>query len=322
MARTFLSERWIVYRMTLVVHSPLSKAKSPAPSVKRFLDHIFIECGLAGATVTAYQHDLGAFWNFLEIEDADPALISMDEVQRYLIHLQGRGYAPATIVRALAAIKVFLRFLHAEGLLRRDIASLIDAPRRWRNLPTTIKSAQVDRLISAPDVRDEFYLRDRALLELLYATGMRVSELSGLDIKNINLKLGYVRCWGKGNKERIVPVGRPAIAAVSDYVEYLRLRLLGSRVTEALFLSRTGRRLDRTSIWRLIRKYAKIAGIDTKVSPHTLRHCFATHLLAGGADLRIVQELLGHADVTTTQLYTHVDEIQLKQVHQRCHPRP
>lgn len=272
--------------------------------------------------MTAYQHDLGAFWSFLEIEDADPALISMDEVQRYLIHLQGRGYAPATIVRQLAAIKVFLRFLHAEGLLRRDIASLIDAPRRWRNLPTTIKSAQVDRLISAPDVRDEFYLRDRALLELLYATGMRVSELSSLDIKHINLKLGYVRCWGKGNKERIVPVGRPAIAAVTDYVEVLRPRLLGSRITEALFLSRTGRRLDRTSIWRLIRKYAKIAGIETKVSPHTLRHCFATHLLAGGADLRIVQELLGHADVTTTQLYTHVDEIQLKQVHQRCHPRP
>ena len=177
--------------MTLVVHPPLSKAKSPAPSVKRFLDHIFIECGLAGATVTAYQHDLGAFWNFLEIEDADPALISMDEVQRYLIHLQGRGYAPATIVRALAAIKVFLRFLHAEGLLRRDIASLIDAPRRWRNLPTTIKSAQVDRLISAPDVRDEFYLRDRALLELLYATGRRVSGMSGLAIKTITLQLGF-----------------------------------------------------------------------------------------------------------------------------------
>jgi integrase/recombinase XerD len=151
---------------------------------------------------------------------------------------------------------------------------------------------------------------------------MRVSEVVDLDMDRINLKLGYVRCIGKGRKERVVPVGRSAIGAVSDYVEFLRPRLLGEQHTTALFLSRTGRPLDRTNIWRLVRKYAVAAGIEQPLSPHTLRHCFATHLLAGGADLRIVQELLGHADVTTTQVYTHVDEAQLKQVHRKYHPRP
>jgi len=166
------------------------------------------------------------------------------------------------------------------------------------------------------------YLRNVALLELLYATGLRGGGVVDLPVDQINLDLGYVRCIGKGRKERIVPVGRAAIDAVRDYIELLRPRLLGDRHHKALFLSRTGRPLDRTNIWRLVRRYARAAGIEQKVSPHTLRHCFATHLLAGGADLRIVQELLGHADISTTQIYTHVDETQLKQVHATYHPRP
>lgn len=294
----------------------------PAVLVKRFLDYLFDECGLAGSTITEYKRDLKGFWNFLVSRETEPADISIEDVQLYLIDLQQRGFALSSIVRYLATIKVFLRHLFAERVLRRDIAGLIESPKRWRTIPRVVSQSKVEDMLTAPDPSDELYLRDRALLELLYATGMRVSEIVDLPLKQINLKLGYVRCMGKGRKERIVPVGRAAIAAVENYLEILRPRLSGERDPGALFLSRTGRPLDRTNMWRLVRKYAAAVGIETAVSPHTLRHCFATHLLAGGADLRIVQELLGHADVTTTQVYTHVDEIQLKQVHRKFHPRP
>ncbi len=306
----------------LVAQQLVRRIDRPAPVVKRFLDHLFIECGLAGATVTAYQRDLRDFWEHLVDRAIDPSDISIDDVQQYLIHLQQRGLALVSIARHLATIKVFLRYLFAERVLHRDIASLIESPKRWRSIPDTLRYPQVESLLNTPDPRDDFYLRDRALLELLYATGMRVSEAVDLDVDQINLKLGYVRCIGKGRKERIIPVGRAAVDAVRKYVEILRPRLLGDRHAVALFLSRTGRPLDRTNMWRLVRKYAAAAGIDSRVSPHTLRHCFATHLLAGGADLRILQELLGHADVTTTQVYTHVDELQLKHVHRKYHPRP
>ena len=308
--------------MTLLATQPVQKSNRPAPLVKRFLDYIFVECGLAGATVTAYQRDLGEFWNHLVEREVEPADISMEDVQEHLIRLQERGLVVSSIARHLAAIKVFLRHLYAERVLRRDLASLIEGSKRWQTIPDTVHYHQVEALLAAPDTRDEFYLRDRALLELLYATGMRVSEVVDLSLEQINLRLGYVRCIGKGRKERIVPVGRSAIEAVEEYLEYLRPRLLGDRSVSALFLSRTGRPLDRTNVWRLVRKYAITAGVDKPLSPHTLRHCFATHLLAGGADLRIVQELLGHADLATTQVYTHVDETQLKRVHREYHPRP
>ena len=293
-----------------------------APLVKRFLDHLFIECGLAGSTVTAYQRDLGGFWDHLEAREVEPGDISIDDVQKYLIELPRRGLALSSIARHLASIKVLLRYLFAERILRRDIASLIESPKRWQTIPDTVRYSQVEALLSAPVSTDEFYLRDRALLELLFATGMRVSEATELNLDQINLTLGYVRCMGKGRKERLIPVGRAAIKAVQSYLELLRPRLLGERNEAALFLSRTGRPLDRTNVWRLVRKYAMVAGIKHRLSPHTLRHSFATQLLAGGADLRIVQELLGHANVTTTQIYTHVDETQLKQVHRQYHPRP
>jgi integrase/recombinase XerD len=308
--------------MMLLATQPVEKTNRPAPLVKRFLDYLFVECGLAGATVTAYQRDLGEFWNCLVARDVEPADISMEDVQQHLIELQRRGLGVSSIARHLAAIKVFLRHLHAERVLRRDLASLIERPKCWRTIPDTFRYNQVEALLAAPDPGEEFYLRDRALLELLYATGMRVSEVVELTLEQMNLRLGYVRCIGKGRKERIIPVGRCAIEAVEEYLEYLRPRLLSNRPVSALFLSRTGRPLDRTNMWRLVRKYAIAAGVDKPLSPHTLRHCFATHLLSGGADLRIVQELLGHADVTTTQVYTHVDEAQLKRVHREYHPRP
>jgi integrase/recombinase XerD len=306
----------------LVAQRPARRVDKPAPLVKRFLDYLFLECGLAGATVTAYQRDLNEFWDHLHEHDVAPSEVSITDVQQYLIHLQQRGLALASIARHLATVKVFLRYLFTERVLHRDIASLIESPKRWQAIPGVIRYPQVEALLESPSPSDEFYLRDRALLELLYATGMRVSEVADLNLDQINLKLGYVRCIGKGRKERIIPVGRAAIDAVKEYVDTLRPRLLGDRHTDALFLSRTGRPLDRTSVWRLVRKHAQAAGIEARVSPHTLRHCFATHMLAGGADLRVLQELLGHADLTTTQIYTHVDELQLKHVHRKYHPRP
>lgn len=306
----------------LLVEHPTAPPDAIAPPLKRYLDYLFLECGLAGETLTAYKRDLKEFWNDLVAADVEVEEIAVEDVQRHLMHLKERGLALSSITRHFAAIKVFLRYLFTERVLRRDVASLMEAPKRWRTIPGTVRYEQVTALLRAPELNDEFYLRDRALLELLYATGMRVSEAVTLGLEQINLKLGYVRCIGKGRKERIIPVGRYAIDAVGEYVESLRPRLAGDRHTAALFLSRTGRPLDRSNVWRLVRKYALVAGIGGRLSPHTLRHCFATHLLAGGADLRIVQELLGHADVSTTQIYTHVDELQLKQVHRRFHPRP
>ena len=306
----------------LVARESRPPVERPAPLVKRFLDHLFVECGLAGATITAYRADLRGFWSFLTTHDINAGQISIEDIQRYLMVLQQRRLALSSIARHLATIKMFLRFLFAEHVLTRDVASLVESPKRWRTIPRVVRYDQVEALLAAPDLYCEYYLRDRALLELLYATGMRASEVADMTLDRINLKLGYLRCIGKGNKERIIPVGRAAIEAVWRYLDMLRPRLLGERTTDALFLSRTGRPLDRTNIGRLVRKHAVAAGIETKLTPHTLRHCFATHLLAGGADLRIVQELLGHVDVTTTQIYTHVDETQLKRVHSQCHPRP
>lgn len=307
---------------TLVRTRPARTGDRPAPLVKRFLDYLFVECGLAGETVTAYQRDLREFWDYLVASDVGPGDITVEDVQRHLIRLKQRGLSVSSIARHFASIKVFLRHLYTERVLRQDVTALMESPKRWRNIPNAQRYEQVTRLLNAPEPSFEFYLRDRALLELLYATGMRVSEAVALSVDQVNLKLGYLRCIGKGRKERIIPVGRYAIDALDDYLEILRPRLLGDHHTNALFLSRTGRLLDRTNMWRLVRKYARLAGIEGALSPHTLRHCFATHLLAGGADLRIVQELLGHADVSTTQVYTHVDEAQLKQVHRKYHPRP
>lgn len=306
----------------LATSSRIPRTDQPPTLVKRFLDHLFVECGLSAATITAYQRDLTEFWNHLVDADVEPGEISMDDVRQHLIALKERGLGLSSIVRHVASIKVFLRYLFAERILRRDVATLVESAKRWQTIPSAIKYEEILALLSAPDTRDELYHRDKALLETLYATGMRVSEAVGLDVDDVNLKLGYARCMGKGRKERIVPIGRKAIDTMGDYLQYLRPRLIGERPITAVFVSRTGKRLDRTNVWRLVRKHAQSAGLESTVSPHTLRHSFATHLLAGGADLRVVQELLGHADVTTTQVYTHVDEQQLKQVHRRFHPRP
>jgi len=289
----------------------------------RFVDYLLSECGLAENTIEAYSRDLREFIIELDERDvASPERIDTTVVRNFLVRLNQRGLALSSIARHLVSVKMFLRYLFIVGVLDNDIFALLETPKKWRTLPHTLRRGQVDALLAAPQPGEPFYARDRAILELLYATGMRVSELAGLRVQDVNLQVGYARVFGKGGKERIVPIGSHAIDAVGEYLRVMRPTLTESRAgIDALFLSRTGSPLDRTNIWRLVSRFALQAGIQGAVSPHTLRHCFATHMLEGGADLRIVQELLGHADVATTQIYTHVDTSRLKSIHQKFHPR-
>jgi integrase/recombinase XerD len=290
---------------------------------RQFIDYLNVECGLAANTIEAYWRDLREFIAFLDDRDICSAVhLSTQLVRGHLVRLSERGLALSSIARHLVTVKMFLRYLFMIGALAEDAASLLETPKKWHRLPNTLRPRQVEAILGAPHPGDPFYSRDRAILETLYATGMRVSELAGLKLGDINLEVGYVRCFGKGGRERIIPLGSHAVEALRAYIRGLRQVLAESagRV-DAVFLSRTGLPLDRTNLWRLVTRYAAAAGIQQTVSPHTLRHCFATHLLEGGADLRVVQELLGHADVATTQIYTHVDGSRLKSIHQKFHPR-
>jgi integrase/recombinase XerD len=291
--------------------------------LRRFVEYLLSECGLARNTIEAYQRDLREFVDLLDDRDTrHPNRITLLLVREHLIHLSHRRLALSSIARHLVSVKMFLRYLFIVGLLAEDLASLLDTPKKWQTLPRTLRPRQVEAILSAPQPGEPLYARDRAILELLYATGMRVSELAGLGLADVNLNVGYVRCFGKGSKERVVPIGSYAIDALRCYIHGLRKVLTESVFSvDAVFVSRTGRPLDRTNIWRLVSRYAAAAGLPTPIGPHTLRHCFATHMMEGGADLRIVQELLGHADVSSTQIYTHVDTSRLKSIHQRFHPR-
>jgi integrase/recombinase XerD len=217
---------------------------------------------------------------------------------------------------------MFLRFGKMMGLVEDDLTAMLESPKLWQRLPIICSKKQVISIINAPLPDEPYYFRDKAMLELLYATGVRASELAGLKVSDLNLDIGYLRCLGKGSRERIIPVGQAAIAATVDYLQILRPRLAKPFSGDFLLLSRTGRPMSRIEIWRLIKKYAARAGMPRNLTVHTLRHCFATHLLAGGADLRSVQEMLGHVDIATTQIYTHVDQERLRRIHKQFHPRP
>ncbi len=289
---------------------------------ERFLTHLWSEAQLAENTLAAYRHDLESFGGFCRDRAIELRRLSPLDVQAFLIFLrQDQGLAVSSIARRLVVIKLFCRFCHRIGHIERDIAALIETPKKWSNLPVVLNERQVDALLALPDEGDLLASRDRAILELFYATGLRVSELVNLRLGDVHLDIGYLRCIGKGDKERVVPIGQQAIGAMQAYLADLRPQLMTGRPTDRVFLSRTGRPLDRTNCWRMVVKYARRMGASGKLSPHTLRHSFATHLLAGGADLRVVQEMLGHADVRTTQIYTHVDSSRLKAIHQKFHPR-
>jgi len=290
--------------------------------VDAFLDYLTIECGLSINTLQAYQRDLRRLAAFLGIKDGQGwDTVTGDHVIAFLMAEKSRGCAVPTVSRALVAARMFFRYLSAEGLVPRDPTEHLESPRLWQTLPEVLDRRAVDRLLSAPDpAHDRLPRRDRAVLEFLYATGARASETADLTLDSVNPEGGYVHCVGKGRKERIVPIGRRALEALDVYLAEERPRL-DRRGDPHLFLTHSGRRLGRETIWRLVKKYARRAGVSRRVSPHTLRHSFATHLLEGGADLRAVQEMLGHVDIATTQVYTHVDPSRLKAIHRKYHPR-
>jgi len=299
--------------------SPVESPKGP-PILRSFLMHLASERGLADNSLHAYRRDLEDVEAFLRDRDKTLTSAGAEDLRAYLQGQTRRGRSTKTVARRYAALRVFLKFLEGEG---HDVAALlqqIERPKPEASLPKILNRAQVNQLIAAPDPKSMLFARDVAILELLYASGLRASELCDLKVRDANLQVGCLRVLGKGMKERIVPMGRAAREAIERYLLECRPKL--ERVhNDRLFISRTGKALDRVALWMLVEKYGRKSGLLKSISPHVLRHCFASHLLGGGADLRVVQELLGHSDIATTQIYTHVDQARLKSIHEKYHPR-
>jgi integrase/recombinase XerD len=293
---------------------------SPRPELRQFLLHLASERGLADNSLHAYRRDLEDLGRYLADAGLNFITAEADHLRAYLQDQTRHGKSTRTVSRRLAAIRAFLRFLTAQGYDRLNVLAQLERPKPQRPLPKVLSRAQVNQLIAAPDPKSPLFSRDVAILELLYASGLRATELCELKLRDVNLQVGCVRVLGKGSKERIVPLGRAAAEAVARYLAESR-PAFDHHHSEELFLSRTGKPLERIALWMLVEKYGRKSGLLKSVSPHTLRHCFATHLLGGGADLRVVQELLGHSDISTTQIYTHVDPSRLKAVHGKYHPR-
>ncbi|EKP93856.1 site-specific tyrosine recombinase XerD [Thermaerobacter subterraneus] len=286
-----------------------------------YLEILRVERGLAAHTLAAYRRDLADFAAFAAARQVEPAGVTRPLILAYLHQLERAGRSRATAARRLAALRGFFRYLASEGKVEHDPAEGMATPRGGRPLPRVLAVDEVERVLELPQPASPAGLRDRAVLELLYATGLRVSELVGLDLDDLLLDHGLLRCRGKGGKERVVPVAAPAVEATRQYLARGRPALARRPGQRALFLNQRGGRLSRQWVWHLLRRAARRAGVPRAVSPHTLRHSFATHLLAGGADLRAVQELLGHADISTTQIYTHLTRHHLLEAYLRAHPR-
>jgi integrase/recombinase XerD len=296
-------------------------------AVRRFLlepfnDYLLLEQGLSPRTHEAYGRDLTRFATFAVARGATgPTDVTARLLRDYIYHLKDLGLAPASIRRNISALRTYFKFLLADGHVARDPSERLESPKRWRTLPEVLSVAEIERLLAAPALDDPLVFRDRALLELAYGAGLRVSEWISIGVRDVMFDEGLVRVFGKGSKERLVPIGRRAIGALASYVRELRPRIEHGEGRGALFLNARGQPLSRMGAWKILQKYVARAGITKHVSPHTLRHSFATHLLEGGADLRAVQEMLGHADISTTQIYTHVDREYLRTVHRQYHPR-
>ena len=295
-----------------------------------FLNHLSLERSLSPNTVESYRIDLKRYLKFLKEEKISSLEETKEDHITKLIGILSRlGLKATSIARNLAAIKSFHKFLAREGYTQSDPASVIESPKLWRKLPVVLHQHEMEKLLDQPTEETNTYsgvniplvLRDKAILEFLYATGVRIFELIGIKRKNLLLEVGLVRVIGKGQKERVVPIGEKAIKSVEEYLSDLRPKLANQNSQDVLFLNRRGNPFSRMGLWKILRKYVNQAGIKKRVSPHTIRHSFATHLLEGGADLRAVQEMLGHADISTTQIYTHLDREYLKEVHRTFHPR-
>ena len=292
-----------------------------------FISYLAVERGLALNTQEAYRRDLEDADRFLAERGRTLGDFGDADARDFLQNCTARGRSTKTVARRLAAVRGLLRYQVIVGLrANADAAAILERlepPKPERGLPKTLSRAMVEKLVHQPDRLTPLGLRDAAMLELLYASGLRASELCGLRVGDFNIFLGVVRVFGKGSKERVIPVGRPAAHAIREYADDVRPGLIRDpvRAGDRLFLSHTGRPLERVALWQIVVKHARLSGLLKEISPHTLRHCFATHLLSGGADLRVVQELLGHSDVATTQIYTHVDADRLKETHRKFHPR-
>lgn len=290
--------------------------------LESFVQYMAVERGLAANTLESYERDLTAYIGFLERAGVmDVQRVNQAAITGYLQDLRASGRASATVSRNIASIRAFHSFLVREGVTEHDPAVDLSSPKLARRLPRVMTSEEVVHLLAQPAADSSIGVRDRAMLELLYATGLRVSELISLNVADVNLSASFLQCFGKGSKERIVPFGRLAVRAVTDYVRQARAHLVKDPAQTALFVNHVGDRLTRQGFWKIIKKYARQANIEAEITPHTLRHSFATHLLENGADLRSVQEMLGHADISTTQVYTHVTHERLREVYTRAHPR-
>lgn len=290
--------------------------------VDEFLDYLIVEKGLSENTREAYGSDLYKFIAYLEekkIKDVNN--VTRGDITDYLMHEKEKGINPNSLSRNLVSIRMFFRFLVINNYLEQDITNVLDSPRLWKILPEVLSEQEVEKLLKAPDTRTKYGLRDKAIIELMYAAGLRVSELVNLNMSDINIDVGFLRCMGKGSKERIIPLGRTAIMALNNYLKKTRAGFMKDLLAGNVFVTQRGKFFTRQGIWKLIKIYARSSGIKKTITPHTLRHSFATHLLSNGADLRVVQELLGHSDITTTQIYTHVDRNRLKSIHKQFHPR-
>jgi integrase/recombinase XerD len=287
-----------------------------------FADYLAFERGLSVRTVKAYHADVERLVTWLAARgSADPRDVDHGELRGYLFHLKDAGLAPSSVRRALSSIRTYFAFLLEEDAVEADPTDLLESPRSWRRLPAVLSREEVARMVESPDESRQTYWRDRAILELLYATGMRVSELTGLRVGDLDGAERLVRIRGKGGRERLVPFGATAAGALESYLRRVRPGLDRGRGQGIVFLNQRGGPLSRMAVWQIVKEAARRSGVEARVSPHTFRHSFATHLLGGGADLAAVQELLGHADISTTQIYTHVDREHLRQVHRRFHPR-
>ncbi|SMP53791.1 integrase/recombinase XerD [Neorhodopirellula lusitana] len=286
-----------------------------------YLNYLKRECHLAANTVAAYGRDMKQFVTWLD--GRKPAGLSISDLSAFVGFLHDKGLAPASISRNVVAVRTFYKYLQLEGLATDNPAELLATQKSWQRMPGVMSPSEVESFLQAVKKSDAFWERDRALLEVLYATGCRASEVCSLRVMDLSLSEKHLRCHGKGDKQRMVPIGGRAIASIELYLQQARGKLAdrAPQQCDELFLSRGGRPLDRVQLWRLVKRYADRAGILSKISPHSLRHSFATHLLAGGADLRQVQEMLGHASIQTTQIYTHVEHSRLQKVHTQYHPR-
>jgi len=295
--------------------------------IDQFLDYLKAEKGYSSNTLAAYQNDLGQYHIFLQSLPPEQrprgwGNVTRDHIISYILEMKEREYASSTVARKVAAVKSFFKFLEATGQIKENPAKDMETPRAEKHLPATITAEEVDKLMAAPSGDAPATQRDRAMLELLYATGLRVSELVALSINDVDLDAGSVRCLGKGKKERLLPIYDRAREALAAYINEGRPKLLGKNSEEeALFLNRRGTRLTRQGLWLIIKRYVEEVGIRENVTPHTLRHSFATHMLSGGADLRAVQQMLGHANISTTQIYTQVTPDRMREVYDETHPR-